>query len=113
MTRDAVEVVTRFGDTVVDVAYVGADAAGHDLGVGLPLRIDGSGDRFVLHHRDGVTGELALDGCVTPLACAVETPILPRARIRARVGLLELSITRVARPERSVGRALAGDRRVL
>lgn len=74
-----------------------------------------SGDDFVFNYGAGIDGELILDGKSTPLAelaaagrsrpsastaGAIEVPIPPRARIRARAGQTTFMISAVARPRR-------------
>lgn len=75
-----------------------------------------SGDDFVFNFAPGIDGELLLDGTSTPLAelaasgrarpsaalghGAIEVPIPPRARIRARAGQTTFLIAAVARPRR-------------
>jgi FHA domain len=74
-----------------------------------------AGDDFVFNFAGGIDGELILDGKSTPLAelaaagrsrpsattaGAIEVPIPPRARIRARAGQTTFMISAVARPRR-------------
>jgi hypothetical protein len=72
-----------------------------------------SGDDFVFNYGAGIDGELILDGKSTPLgelaaagrarpsattAGAIEVPIPPRARIRARSGNTTFLVSAVAKP---------------
>ncbi len=72
-----------------------------------------SGDDFVFNYGAGIDGELTVDGKSTPLAelaatgrarasattaGAIEVPIPPRARIRARSGNTTFLVSAVARP---------------
>jgi len=74
-----------------------------------------SGDDFVFNYGAGIDGELIVDGKSTPLdelaaagrsrpspttAGAIEVPIPPRARIRARAGQATFVVSAVARPRR-------------
>jgi hypothetical protein len=88
-----------------------------------------SGDDFVFNFAPGIEGELVLDGKSTPLAelaatgrarpsvataGAIEVPIPPRARIRARAGRTTFLISAMARPRRYTLPLLAGlERRAL
>jgi hypothetical protein len=82
-----------------------------------------SGDDFVFNYGAGIDGELILDGKSTPLAelaaagrsrpsastaGAIEVPIPPRARIRARAGQTTFMISAVARPRRHAAPSWAG-----
>jgi hypothetical protein len=81
-----------------------------------------SGDDFVFNYGAGIDGELTVDGTTTPLAelaaqgrsrpsavtaGAIEVPIPPRARIRARAGQTTFLVSAVARPRRHAGPLLA------
>jgi FHA domain-containing protein len=74
-----------------------------------------AGDDFVFNFAPGIDGELILDGKSTPLAelaaagrsrpsastaGAIEVPIPPRAKIRARAGQTTFVVSAVARPRR-------------
>jgi hypothetical protein len=74
-----------------------------------------SGDDFVFNYGPGIDGELIVDGTSTPLAelaaagrsrpsatiaGAIEVPIPPKARIRARAGQATFVVSAVARPRR-------------
>ncbi|HEX7841328.1 MAG TPA: AgmX/PglI C-terminal domain-containing protein [Kofleriaceae bacterium] len=93
----------------VELAMGGAPAPAFPL-------VAPSGDDFVFNFAPGIDGELLLDGKATPLAelaaagrarpnaaladGAVEVPIPPKARIRARAGRTTFMISAVARPRR-------------
>jgi hypothetical protein len=72
-----------------------------------------SGDDFVFNYGAGIDGEMTVDGTTTPLselaargrarssathAGAIEVPIPPRARIRARSGNTTFLVSAVAKP---------------
>jgi hypothetical protein len=82
-----------------------------------------SGDDFVFNYGAGIDGELIVDGRSTPLAelaaagrsrpspttaGAIEVPIPPKARIRARAGQTTFLVSAVARPRRHATPLLAG-----
>lgn len=81
-----------------------------------------SGDDFVFNYGAGIDGELIVDGNVTPLSAlaatgrarpsaatagAIEVPIPPRARIRARAGQTTFVVSAVPRPRRHTTALLA------
>jgi FHA domain-containing protein len=81
-----------------------------------------SGDDFVFNYGAGIDGELIVDGKSTPLAelaamgrsrpspstaGAIEVPIPPKARIRARAGQITFLVSAVARPRRHAAPLLA------
>ena len=81
-----------------------------------------SGDDFVFNYGDGIDGELIVDGKSTPFAelaatgrarpsaataGAIEVPIPPKARIRARAGQTTFMVSAVARPRRHAAPILA------
>ncbi|HSS00343.1 MAG TPA: AgmX/PglI C-terminal domain-containing protein [Kofleriaceae bacterium] len=81
-----------------------------------------SGDDFVFNYGAGIDGELIVDGEATPFdalaaagrarpspatAGAIEVPIPPRAKIRARAGQATFVISAVARPRRHTTALLA------
>lgn len=88
-----------------------------------------SGDDFVFNYSAGIDGELIVGGAAIPLAelavagrsrpsaaiaGAIEVPIPPAARIRARAGQTTFVISAVPRPRRHAAPLLAGlDRRAL
>jgi hypothetical protein len=106
----------------VELALEGAPAPSFPL-------VAPSGDEFVFNYGAGIDGELLLDGSSLPLselaaagrarpsaitAGAIEVPIPPRARIRARTGRTTFLISSVARPRRHAVPLLAGlERRAL
>jgi len=88
-----------------------------------------SGDDFVFNYGAGIDGELIVGGASTPfselagagrarpsasVAGAVEIPLSPNARIRARAGKTTFLISAVARPRRHAAPVVATlERRVL
>jgi hypothetical protein len=88
-----------------------------------------SGDDFVFNYGGGIDGELIVDGKTTPFAelaaagrarpsavtaGAIEVPIPPKARIRARAGQTTFVVSAVARPRRQATPLFAGaERRML
>jgi hypothetical protein len=81
-----------------------------------------SGDDFVFNYGDGIDGELIIDGQATPLSAlvaagrarpsaatagAIEVPIPPKARIRARAGQTTFVVSAVPRPRRHATPLLA------
>ncbi len=88
-----------------------------------------SGDDFVFNYGAGIDGELIVDGKATPFAelaaagrarpsavtaGAIEVPIPPKARIRARAGQTAFVVSAVARPRRHAMPLFAGfERRTL
>lgn len=88
-----------------------------------------SGDDFVFNYGGGIDGELIVDGKATPFADlaaagrarpsavtagAIEVPIPPKARIRARAGQTTFVVSAVARPRRHATPLFVGfERRTL
>ena len=88
-----------------------------------------SGDDFVFNYGGGIDGELIVDGKATPFAelaaagrarpsavtaGAIEVPIPPKARIRARAGQTTFVVSAVARPRRHATPLFVGfERRTL
>jgi len=85
-----------------------------------------SGDDFVFNYAGGIDGELIVDGKATPFAelaaagrarpsavtaGAIEVPIPPKARIRARAGQATFVVSAVARPRRHATPLFAGGER--
>jgi hypothetical protein len=81
-----------------------------------------SGDDFVFNYGDGIDGELILDGTSIAFAelvatgrarpsagtaGAIEVPIPPKARIRARAGQTTFLVSSVARPRRHAAPLIA------
>jgi len=119
MRRERISPYYRIGTAPgVELALDGAPAPAFPLIAPSP-----SGDDFVFNYGAGIDGELLLDGKSLPLselaaagrarpsastAGAIEVPIPPRARIRARAGRTTFLISSVARPRRHAVPLLAG-----
>ena len=132
---DVLEVLARFGDTIIDASHVGGDrgyrignapgvelAVGDALGASFPL-IESRGGGFVFHRTAGIHGWLTVDGRATPLeelgepsrtvASAFEIAIPRHAQIRARIGRVDFVIRRGAPAARLALAPPFRDRRVL
>jgi hypothetical protein len=115
--RDAIEVVAMLGDSVVDVAYVGA--SGYRLGTAprLDLAVPGFAcftllSGTTLRIAPGIAAEIVEGDRATPID-APAFAIPAGGHVRARIGRATLAIRRTAAPRRTLPRGLRADRRAI